>query len=1254
MNWQFVALKSILLQIFWCQLQSKLSELEKLMEEIQYYYETHVVPWQPTEPCCIVKCPYDGKWYRGCILSAQDGEFDVILVDSGMIVTEKTHNLRAIKAEFLELEGQAFRCCLYDIKPRNSSSGVWHTNACKVLMQFVEVNSQNLKCTVYTQLVVNQKNLYNVVDLHTPYGTATNLLISAGLAREVQSPKQLTPSLYPYSFTYSLFNVNVGCKEQLYVTHVCSPWEIYCQLDKIGQTLEDLMKEVQKTANEMQSLPAAQGRLCLAKYFMDGQWYRGLAYPVQSSLHLNVFFVDYGNMQVVEKCNVRPIPRHATDLLFAPMLALKCCLSGVPKGEVLADVNGWLEKAVLNKLMEAKFVGKDDQGTLFFDLFDGSLHINQKVKDMIALHCQAGKASVEKQNENFLKTVVKTGEGAKAPQCVGRSNGDNSVKAKNMALAHRSRLTTQRASVASMKSSKLLKLKSANSPQEGELHACHYRKRGIVHAHMKSRERSAVQNHKNKEECGHLKPMRSSNLLLNGSHLPETKVKPGFKGIGFVSHVSTATNFYIQMEDDEQAILKMGEDLNEAGLKETMENVSGKLHAGDVIACEYEDDGAFYRAVAIDVSDVKIKVEFIDYGNEATVDIKSARILPRFFFAQPRLSIPCFVEKPHTFLSDASFVLAVDGKRLEVEFIRQCGQQWAVRMEICGVSTSLHNTVEFSRSQEDTNPLETKGELVPKDITKGEKEGHRWCSDSLGIQMKDMPSTASERSKPCMEREMSQNFLHRETAKAFPEVTSQSSAAVKNVSCALLLTKQKKCCRPMKSNMHATGKKQHVRKSAGRKCEINSDKLLLRPFHHPGDEKNQGSRESLEPFVSCSSIVHTPPERTCESSEGQTKHVSIPLQNITAGQTEDGELLSFSENGHFYFRLNRNSKELALLDTLIAEKALKASTISKINIKEGLECLVKSSRNKQWYRAKVQNVTEGQCSVVLLDHGTVEVVPLEAILELSTELREIPKQAVLCQWKGPGCPIEGGFEVLKETLNPSSEQNIRLIFLLYSEFSQIWDIEILINGIHLLQQLRNTSCLKHSENNGTCSTCPHCPVVDTCPVHEISFAQRLSLAPVELDLGYTGFAAAVTAPCEFSVVLEGMLLIMSSVATILETSQEDFDSLPEALIVPGMGCLVKCEKKKKWCRAEIVHVDSTSVVINLVDYGHCIGLPYPCHSQLKRLPEELVRLPKVTYPCILRGVKPASMEIWTDEAVVFFQEHICQKKPCYLLQAVCF
>ncbi|XP_061097611.1 tudor domain-containing protein 15 [Conger conger] len=283
-----------------------------------------------------------------------------------------------------------------------------------------------------------------------------------------------------------------------------------------------------------------------------------------------------------------------------------------------------------------------------------------------------------------------------------------------------------------------------------------------------------------------------------------------------------------------------------------------------------------------------------------------------------------------------------------------------------------------------------------------------------------------------------------------------------------------------------------------------------------------------------------------------------------------------------------------------------------------------------------------ECSVVLLDHGTTEVVSLDCIRELCTKLQQIPKQAVLCKWNGFGCHIEGAYETLKKTLNPFVEQNIELLFVSYSEASQIWVVEITINGV-FLQQPKKTYCLKCSGKDRMYSACTHSIIMDKLPVDESIFAQRLSLAPVELDLGHTGFAAAVTAPCDFHIVLEDMLLFMSMVATILETLPEDLDSMPEAVLVPGTGCLVKCETKNKWCRAEIVHVDSISVVMNLVDYGHCTRLPCTRHDQLKRLPEELAKLPKVTYPCVLRGVTPAGGDVWTDEAVVFFQERICEK-----------
>ncbi|KAG7234677.1 hypothetical protein INR49_004125 [Caranx melampygus] len=101
--------------------------------------------------------------------------------------------------------------------------------------------------------------------------------------------------------------------------------------------------------------------------------------------------------------------------------------------------------------------------------------------------------------------------------------------------------------------------------------------------------------------------------------------------------------------------------------------------------------------------------------------------------------------------------------------------------------------------------------------------------------------------------------------------------------------------------------------------------------------------------------------------------------------------------------------------------------------------------------------------------------------------------------------------------------------------------------------------------------------------------------------------------------------------------------LPEGRLVRGTCCLFKSDSKNKWCRCEIVQADST-VILNLVDYGHYECIPYEHHSELKVLPEELMKLPKVTYPCSLRGVKPAEVdEQWTDEAAVFFQQCLYHK-----------
>uniref|UniRef100_A0AAV2KF85 Tudor domain-containing protein n=1 Tax=Knipowitschia caucasica TaxID=637954 RepID=A0AAV2KF85_KNICA len=158
----------------------------------------------------------------------------------------------------------------------------------------------------------------------------------------------------------------------------------------------------------------------------------------------------------------------------------------------------------------------------------------------------------------------------------------------------------------------------------------------------------------------------------------------------------------------------------------------------------------------------------------------------------------------------------------------------------------------------------------------------------------------------------------------------------------------------------------------------------------------------------------------------------------------------------------------------------------------------------------------------------------------------------------------------------------------------------------------------------------------------LDLPQNLAFAPVELNKEYSGFAAAITSPCEFCLVLDDFDLI-SQVSILLDDLPNDLQPLPQSHLVPRTGCLVNSQSRNKWCRAEILHADST-LTLNLVDYGHAECLHFGEKSKLRKLPESITALPKVTYPCVLNAVRPTGEgQEWSDEATIFFQQCLDQR-----------
>lgn len=1160
---------------FWCQPLDKVPALEELMSKVQQYYTTHTVPLQSGDSCCVAKSPLDGRWYRAFITERQKGNARVLLVDYGFTIQIKEHNLQTIMPEYVDLEEQAFRCSLYNlIEPvETKSCGVWNPNACKSLKTFSNNSTGCLRCKVVSQLNVKNKELYNVVDLYNTQTqqSITKVLVERGLAREATGPTKQLSTGFPESFVYSSFDLDLKSKEQVFVTHVNSQWEVYCHLERNAEIIEELGNKISEESEKMKqaSRRAVVRKLCLAKY-LDGVWYRGLAHPVQSPLHLNVFFVDYGNTNISEKTHVMFIPRDSAHLLYTPMQAVRFNLASVSKKELYADVKEWLNGAILNKQVTAVIVGKSDDGSFDVELFDGDVNINKKVKELI-LSLSPKPKMVVSFNTSSTKTKCKTHYTRSMTKVKSKSWAKGQSSTSPTSNAHR--VTCVGSAPHKKKENIKTYVKSQNKntqvKQQTELHvtntATKNTKSSIPLKNSQVKQERMHHNTKT-EQPQHTEETEIPQL----SCLPNIKVSVGFRAKCFVSHIHSVNRFFLQLSEDEPALLKMGEDLNSGVSRDSLMR-SKSLRINDLVLAEYEEDHALYRSVVKDHEGACFKVEFVDYGNSAVIGKEKIYSIPKEYLSQPRFSISCSLLDTSTYENDASFTDAVMEKPLMVDFVRQCETHWEVKVEVLGGTVGLPGALEAA--------------VEASAATKKEEEASANSSE-----IKDKVRSCEQ------------------TSLKFREDETRTESEAMTVEDKNLIFKP----RPV---------------TLSTKLKVKSCRCYSRT---PTRNKSESTKIQRKTSKSCVKV-----KNDCADA--------IITPTIQAKDTENGTVLSVLSNGDFYVRLNKTSDLLAALESRIAENLHKCDMVAEEDIKQGLKCLVQVHNDNRWKRAVVQHVGQDKCKVLLVDHGVTEEIPSGSIRRQCSDVTKIPNLAVLCKMNCLGFSEgEDAHKLWCETLKPMIDKEVKLVFVCYSEVNNLWMVEVVVNGLFLFIHQITASLQKNeeiitspAETQNVAAEAEH--ILDTSP------PQLLVFAPIHIDKAYSGIAAAVTTPFEFCVVLEDLLLEMNNVSIMLDDLPEQMPPLPEAQLIPGACCVLKSDTKNKWCRAEIVHADTT-IVLNLADYGHCECVPYNDISKLKKLPEELMKLPKVTYPCILRGVKPVGLDgQWTDEAAVFFQQCLYQR-----------
>ncbi|NXX07406.1 TDR15 protein, partial [Larus smithsonianus] len=658
---------------FSCQLQSKLPELNNLMEQIQTYYKEHTSPYKPGQVACVVKRPKDGKWYRATVLEqVSANEVDVVFVDYGYRERVLLKDLQAVLPDFLALESQAFRCGLKNV-PLQVASLNWSEEVRRHFEDFISASRGPLTCIICALILVSPNRLCNVVDLQTPFISAEEFLRERGLTQSEDMGLRNLASLGSlYSFCYSSFNIKIGSEEEVYITHIHSPSKFYCQLNRNTGTIEALMKKVSvisKMSNNAK-YDTSNTRLCIARYFEDGLFYRALAFPVESTSYLCADFVDFGNKNIVERDQLIPIPDSATDLIFTPMQAVKCCLSDLRESKIPARVTRWFEEMFLGKLLKAVIVSRETEGQIVVELYDGQLKVSQKIKEKIL---------EELAPKNYTEQFYYQGD-------IGQNFEDGEQTAcstQKLCSVSLKPLTLQDSQEPGFRNTVSAVLEHRKEPLAGDPASD-----SLSHPALNSKEITVnALSESHNERLNYTGQQESSNENIPELiSLPKRDIQVNSEVAGYISHTNSTSSFYFQLAEDVNLVMQLAEELNESMMNTGHENCIDELTVGALIVAEHVTDCFYYRAV---IKTLKLgnsfEVEFIDYGNAAVVSPSKIRRIQKKFLTLPRLSVHCFLsrinsvpDKSWTNKSTSYFVSKISNKQVICKFLKQHGEQWEV------------------------------------------------------------------------------------------------------------------------------------------------------------------------------------------------------------------------------------------------------------------------------------------------------------------------------------------------------------------------------------------------------------------------------------------------------------------------------------------------------------------------------------------------------------------------------------------------
>ncbi|XP_065177401.1 uncharacterized protein LOC135808177, partial [Sycon ciliatum] len=329
----------------WCQLSddASLATIDELQEALANHCASAAAPSRVTPGMsCAALFDEDGIWYRATVQKRVDAQsFKVVFSDFGNSQVVSITNLRQLSPALVQQPAFAFRCVLAGFEDCVSST--FYQSVCSALSKLVleqQLQATQVGSCVLDGLAVPVCEIMDVNGLNI----ADSLKSSTTPTPPADLPVVAMPAMPA-----------VGQQMSVFVSYVSSASDVWLQPSSTADELAALQEKLCVAYGDGTSVSRPEilspGMCVVAVYEEDGGFYRGEVQRVTPRT-AEVFFVDYGNSQTIQKADIYSL---TNEFVALPRQAILCQLNMQPADgvkermeELLMDKEGVLSVQLVN------------------------------------------------------------------------------------------------------------------------------------------------------------------------------------------------------------------------------------------------------------------------------------------------------------------------------------------------------------------------------------------------------------------------------------------------------------------------------------------------------------------------------------------------------------------------------------------------------------------------------------------------------------------------------------------------------------------------------------------------------------------------------------------------------------------------------------------------------------------------------------------------------------------------------------------